>query len=166
MEKLEGLDALKSRINAAAQPQEQALFNELFSEDTLKQYGSFADAMPNHVVAIGDTWQVKKDINSSIGGLTLAMKYTFKNWEQHDGRQCAHVTEVGNILTKNVSTATGMAVEITNGDISGEFWYDPALGMIVDADNHQNMTLKIITRAQTLSSQINRNVRLALLAGQ
>ena len=166
VDRLEGMDALKSRINAAAQPQEQAVFNELFSEDTLKQYGSFAEAMPNRVVVIGDSWQVKKDINSPIGVLTLDIKYTFKNWEQHDGHPCAHVAEVGNILTKNVSTATGMAVEITNGDISGEFWYDPALGMIVDVDNHQNMTLKVTTRAQAMTSQINRNVRLSLLAGQ
>jgi len=166
VEKLEGLDALKSRINAAAQPQQQAVFNELFSEDTLKQYGSFAEALPKRTVAPGESWHVKKDISSSIGVLTLDMKYTFKNWEPHDGRQCAHVAEVGKILTKNVSTATGMAVEITNGNISGEFWFDPALGMIVEADNNQNMALKITTRAQTMTSQINRNVRLSLLAGQ
>jgi RNA polymerase sigma factor (sigma-70 family) len=166
VEKLEGVDELKNRINAVAQPQEQAVFNELFSEDTLKQYGSFAEAMPNRTVALGESWQLKKDLSSSIGVLTLDMKYTFKNWEQHDGRQCAHVEEEGKILTKSISTATGMAVEITNGEILGEFWYDPALGMIVDVDNHQNMALKITTRAQTMTSQISRQVRLALLAGQ
>jgi len=157
---------LKSRINAAAQPQEQALFNELFSEDTLKQYGSFADAMPNHVVAIGDTWQVKKDINSSIGGLTLAMKYTFKNWEQHASRNCAHVEAEGDISTKSVSTASGMMVEIKKGKISGEFWYDPALGMIVEGNNNQDLSLKVTTRTQTMTSQFNQKVRVALVEGQ
>jgi hypothetical protein len=166
VEKLEGVDELRNRIAANSQPQERALFNELFSEDTLKQYGSFAAAMPNRTVAVGDGWRVKKDLSSSIGVLTLDMKYTFKNWEQHDGRRCAHVEEKGNILTKNISTANGMAVEITNGEVSGDFWYDPAPGMIVDVDNHQNMTLKITTRAQTMTSQVSRKIRLALLAGQ
>ena len=32
--------------------------------------------------------------------------------------------------------------------------------------NHQNMTMKITTRAQTVTSQVSRNIRLALLAGQ
>ena len=166
VEKMEGVDELKNRIAAIAQPQEQATFKELFSEDTLKQYGSFAEALPHRTIAIGEGWRMKKDISSSIGVLTLDLKYTFQNWEQHDGRKCAHVEEEGSILTKNISTGTGMAVEITKGEISGEFWYDPALGMIVDVNNHQNMTMKITTRAQTVTSQVSRNIRLALLAGQ
>jgi hypothetical protein len=117
-------------------------------------------------VAVGDGWRLKKELSSSIGVLTLDIKYTFKNWEQHDGRRCAHIEEEGNILTKNISTAAGMAVEITNGKISGDCWYDPVLGMIVDVDSHQNMTLKITTRAQTMTSQVSRKIRLALLAGQ
>jgi hypothetical protein len=166
VEKMEGVDELRNRIAAAGQPQEQAMFNELFSGDTLKQYGSFAAALPNRTVNIGDHWSLKKDISTSIGVLTLDMEYTFKNWEQHGGRKCAHVEDTGNFLTKSVSTANGMVVEITKGKISGEFWYDPAPGMIVEADNDQNMTLKITTRAQTMTSQISRNVRLTLLAGQ
>ena len=166
VEKMEGVDELRNRIAAAGQPQEQAMFNELFSGDTLKQYGSFAAALPNRTVNIGDHWSLKKDISTSIGVLTLDMEYTFKNWEQHGGRKCAHVEDTGNFLTKSVSTANGMVVEITKGKISGEFWYDPAPGMIVEADNDQNMTLKITTRAQTMTSQISQNVRLTLLAGQ
>jgi len=59
-----------------------------------------------------------------------------------------------------------MAVEITKGKITGEYWYDPAQGMIVEADNDQNMALKITTRAQTMTSQFSQTVRVTLLAGQ
>ena len=75
----------------------------------------------------------------SIGVLTVDLKYTFKNWEQHGDRQCAHVEAVGDISTKTISTANGMVVEIKKGKITGEFWYDPALGMIVEANNDQDL---------------------------
>ena len=54
-------------------------------------------------------------------------------------------------------------VEIKKGTISGEFWYDPALGMIVEANNDQDLALKITTRTQTMTSQFNQNVRIALV---
>jgi hypothetical protein len=163
VEKMEGVSELASRVAATGKPQEQAMFKQMFSEDTLKQYGSFADAMPDHTVNIGDNWTLKKDVTSTIGVLTLDMKYTFKNWEQHGDRRCAHVEATGDITTKSISTASGAAVEIKNGKISGEFWFDPALGMIVDMNNDENMPLKITTRAQTMTSQFSQKIRINLV---
>jgi len=165
VERVEGVDELKNRINASGQ-QNQAMLNQMISEDSFKQYGSFADAMPNHAVAIGDSWTLEKDVTTFIGVLALDIKFTLKNWEQHDGQPCAHVAEEGKMSTKSISTATGMAVEITKGKITGEYWYDPAQGMIVEADNDQNMALKITTRAQTMTSQFSQTVRVTLSAGQ
>ena len=166
VEKVEGVDELRKRIAATGQPQEQAMFNEMFSEDTLKQYGSFADAMPDHEVAIGDHWRLKKDMSSRIGVLTLDLEYTFKNWEQHGGRKCAHVEVDGDIATKSASNASGMLVEIKKGKVSGEFWYDPTLGMTVEANHEQNLSLKITTRAQAMTSQFSQKIRVALVDGQ
>ena len=107
---------------------------------------------------------MKNDIVASIGTLTMDMKYTFKNWEPHGGRQCAHVEATGDISSKNVSAAmVGAAVEIEKGNISGEFWFDPDAGMIVDVHNNQDMTLKITTRTQTLTQQLNQKVRVSLV---
>jgi hypothetical protein len=166
VEKVGGLDELRNRIDTTGKPQEQAMFNQMFSEDTLKQYGSFADAMPDHAVTIGDSWRLKKDVSTPIGVLTLNLEYTFKNWEQHASRNCAHVEAEGDISTKSVSTASGMMVEIKKGKISGEFWYDPALGMIVEGNNNQDLSLKVTTRTQTMTSQFNQKVRVALVEGQ
>lgn len=163
VETVEGVDELRNRIAKAGRPQEQAMLKDMFSEDTLKQYGSFADAMPDHTVNIGDNWPLKKDIPSSIGVLALDMKYTFKNWEQHADRKCAHIEAVGGISTKSISTAAGAAVEIKDGTVSGDLWLDPALGMIVGMNNDQNMRLKITTRAQTMTSQFSRKMRLSLV---
>jgi len=65
--------------------------------------------------------------------------------------------------TKSISTALGAAVEIKEGKISGDLWFDPALGMIVEANNDQNMTLNVTTRAQTMRTQFSQKIRLALV---
>lgn len=162
VEKLGGVDELRNRVDTTGNPQEQAMFNQMFSEDTLKQYASFAEAMPNRKVTVGDSWPFKKDLSSPIGELALDMKYNFKNWELHGGRRCAHVEAEGDISTKTTSTASGMMVEIKKGTISGEFWYDPAISMIVEANNNQNLSLKITTRTQAMNSEFNQKIRVAL----
>jgi hypothetical protein len=162
VERMEGIDELKSRISAISDPQGQALLNQMFSEDTLEQYGSFAEAVPGRTVAVGESWRLKKDITTPIGILALDMNYTLKNWEQHGDTKCAHVAADGTLSTKSVSAASGMQVDITKGTITGEFWYDPALGMIVESDNNQNLALKITMRQATMSSQFNRNVRVSM----
>jgi hypothetical protein len=163
VERMTGVDELTRRIAATGQPQAQAMFQQMFSEETLKRYGSFADSLPDHAVNLGDSWPFKEDVPSSIGVLTVDLKYTFKNWEQHGDRTCAHVEASGDISTKTISTATGMVVEIKKGKISGEYWFDPVLGMIVEANNDMDLALKITTRAQTMSSQFNQKVRFALV---
>ena len=162
VEKMGGLDDLVNRINAAAKPAQRAMFQQMYNEDTLKQYGSFADALPNRIVNVGESWPVKYDLGSAIGTLTMDMKYTFKNWEQHNGRPCAHIETTGKISSKTISAAmVGAAVEIEKGRISGDVWFDPNPGMIVDVHNNQDMTLKITTRTQTLTQKLNVKIRLS-----
>jgi len=159
--KTEGVDELMGCV-AAAKPAQQAMFKQLIGKDTLKQYVSVGEWLPNRVVNIGESWTVKKDVPSTIGDLTIEMNFTFKNWEQHDSRQCAHVGLTGNISTKSISTASGAAVEVEKGIITGEFWFDPALGMLVESDNNQDVTMKITTQAQTMKLQMKQDTHLTL----
>jgi hypothetical protein len=164
VEKMDGVDDLMKRIAATGKPQQRAMFQQMFSEDTLKRYGSFSDALPNRSVNVGDSWSMKNDIVSTIGTLTIDMKYTFKDWEQHGDRRCAHVEATGDISSKSVSAATvGAAVEIEKGKVSGEMWFDPELGMIVDFNSDQKMALKVTTRQQTVTPQLTQKVRLSLV---
>jgi hypothetical protein len=164
VEKMGGVDDLMKRITAAGTERQRGMFQQMFSEDTLKRYGSFSEALPNRIVNIGESWSQKNDIVSTIGTLTMDMNYTFKNWEQHGDRKCAHVEAAGTIATKTVTAANvGAAVEVQNGKITGDFWFDPELGMIVDVHNTQDMTLKITTRTQNLSQQLSQKIRLSLV---
>lgn len=167
VEKLGGVDELMKRITASGTERQRGMVQQMFSEDTLKRYGSFSEALPNRIVNVGESWSDKNDIVSAIGTLALNMNYTFKNWEQHGDRKCAHVEAAGTIATKTVTAANvGAAVEVQNGKITGDFWFEPELGMIVDVRNTQDMTLKITTRNQNLSQQLSQKVRLSLVDAQ
>ncbi|HEY3932663.1 MAG TPA: DUF6263 family protein [Verrucomicrobiae bacterium] len=149
VEKVEGMDDLMQRA-AAAKPQQQALFRQLFGADTLKQYASLGEWLPNHTVKIGEGWSVKKDILSMAGILTLDMQFTFKNWEQHNDHKCARVQMTGTVSTKSVSTGSGAMIQIEKGKITGEFWFDPDLGMMVESDSDQSIAMKVTTQAQIM----------------
>src|SRR5208283_2661114 len=71
VERVEGTDALAKRFAASGNPQAQALVQQMFGEETLKRYGSFADAMPGHVIKVGDSWPLKEDVTTSIGLVTV-----------------------------------------------------------------------------------------------
>jgi hypothetical protein len=163
VERMEGVDALAKRIAASGQPQGEAMFRQMFGEDTLKRYCSFADGMPNRMINVGESWPFQEDLTTAIGVLALDMKYTFKNWEQYNNRKCAHIVGTGRLSTKSVSTANGAMVEVEKGKITGDFWFDPALGMIVGYNDTEDMALKITTRAQAMNTQFNQKIRYALV---
>ncbi len=88
---VEGIDQLTKHIAAIGTPQQRQVFNGLFGGDNLKNYLSSGDWMPNRIMRIGESWPTKKDVVDSAGTLTIEMKFTFKNWEQHGDRKYAHI---------------------------------------------------------------------------
>ena len=163
VEKVGGVDELMKRIAAVGKPQEQAMFKQMFSEDTLKQYGDFGDMMPNRMIKVGESWPVNRDVVSPVGVLAVNVIYTFKNWEQRGDRKCAHITAAGEISSKTTSNASGAVVEIKKGKTSGDVWFDPELGMVVDVNSDQTMGLKVTTRTDTMTPQLSQKIRVTLL---
>jgi hypothetical protein len=164
VEKIEGMDGLMQRIAAIGKSQEQAVFKEIFSEDAVKKYVSFDDSMPNRKIPIGQSWEKKKDISGwDFGKVAADVKYTFKNWVQHVDHKCALIEVTGDFSTKSPSAASGALIAIKNGKLSGNSWFDPELGMIVDASNVQTMTVEVTTQAHTMTPRLTRRVRLMLL---
>lgn len=54
-------------------------------------------------------------------------------------------------------------IKVEKGKVSGEIWFDPDLGMVVDGDTEQNMSLKITQRGQTITAQANQKTRSTLV---
>ncbi|HEX3720251.1 MAG TPA: DUF6263 family protein [Verrucomicrobiae bacterium] len=163
VERFEGKDQLMKCIAGDAKSRAESIFSQLFTEDQLKALVSFGDMMPNRVVNVGEKWSRKKDIVTSIGTVTIDMKFTFKDWERHDDYNCAHIEETARLTSKSVSTQQGAAIEIEKSKIFADIWFDPVLGMVVDAVSHRTQTLKVTTQAQTVMPEQTQTTRMMLL---
>jgi Family of unknown function (DUF6263) len=165
VEKIDGIDDMMRRITTAMPDQQQRMqLQQMFDEDTLKRYGELARGLPDHPVSPGDTWTSSQDINNQTGVMTVDTSYTFKGMEQHNGHNCAHLLITGDIKTKTASAAqTGVMVTVKKGTINGDSWFDPELGMFVDINSDQDLTMNIQTRTMTLTDRMKQNVNLSLV---
>ena len=111
---------------------------------------------------------------------TLVMDYTFtlERWEQHGKRNCARMEFQGTIKTKDGDNAKpnqlGMTMSIQDGTTSGVSWFDPELGIIIDSQMHQDMTINISLpknprvkpgtpiQTQTLTTQTSQDINIKL----
>lgn len=160
VEKIDGVNSMADRITTAEPDERQrAQFQQLFDEDTLKQYGSFSKVLPDHPVNIGDSWSSSQDLNNAAGVMTMNSTYTFKDWEQHKGHNCVHLLVTGDIKTKSTSAdTTGATVTIKKGTGNGDIWFDPELGMFVDEASKKDLTLNITVQSTALIENLKENV--------
>jgi hypothetical protein len=165
VESIDGTDALMKRITTAVPDQQQRMqLQQMFDPDTLKRYGEISRGLPDHPVSPGDTWTSSQDVNNQTGVMTVDTTYTFKGMEQHNGHNCAHLGITGDIKTKTASAATtGAVVTVKKGIITGDSWFDPDLGMYVDINSDQDLTMNIQTRTMTLTDRLKQNVNLSLV---
>jgi hypothetical protein len=165
LEKIDGIDSLTSRINAAMPNQQQRMqLGQLFDPGTLKRYGQFSEGLPDHPVSVGDSWSWSQDIDNATGVMTVDATCTFQDWEQHNGHNCVHLLVTGDIKTKTASAAmTGAMVTVKKGTINGENWFDPDLGMYVDVNSDQDIAMNIKTQTMALTDHLKQNVRLSLV---
>ncbi|HZL79925.1 MAG TPA: DUF6263 family protein [Candidatus Limnocylindrales bacterium] len=163
VEKMEGYQELVNRV-AGENSQEQAAFRDLFNENTLKQYGSIGeDTTPRRVVKLGDSWAVRLEVPADIGILNLNLKCAFKNWEQHADRKCMRIKFTGNFSPQAAPNTSNLPVKIDKGRLSGELWFDPELGMVVEFAFDTDMNVKINQRGQILTVSANQTTRRALV---
>jgi hypothetical protein len=163
VEKVEGLEELMRQIKTIGKPQDQAIFQQMFSGDILKEYASFGEMMPNRPVAMGDRWRKTKDFVSPVGIVATDMEYTFKSWEQHHDCKCMRIAVAGTISAKPDATAQNSPRRNIKGKFAGDAWFDPALGMVVDANYDQNIAMETMNRGQTVPLQITEKIRFTLV---
>jgi hypothetical protein len=163
VEKVEGLEELMRQVGTIGKPQDRAIFQQMLSGDILKEYASFGEMMPNRPVAMGDRWRKTKDFVSPVGIVATDMEYTFKSWEQHRDRKCMRIAVAGTISAKPDATAQNSPRRNIKGKFAGDAWFDPALGMVVDANYNQNIAMETMNRGQTVPIQITEHIRFTLV---
>jgi hypothetical protein len=134
-----------------------------FNEDSFKQLGMFAEGMPDHPVKAGDHWTHNLEISNPIGIIVINTKNTFKEWQSHAGRQCVRIAFKGDISSKPGPTTANASARLGSGTISGQTWFDPALGMVVQADDAEDMPLQIKNRGRIINGQVQRKASYSLM---
>jgi hypothetical protein len=140
-------------------PKAAAAMGSFMNEGTLKQMVSRGAGLPPTPVKVDDHWPVHLEIATGLAGdLLLDMKYTFKGWQQHEGRKCALNEFVGTMNTKPGSSTGPMNVSIDKGTIEGTTWFDPELGTVVETSSIEDMTLKFVMQGKTIMSPMKQSV--------
>jgi hypothetical protein len=164
VEKMEGVEELMRQIGMIGEPQTQALFRQMFGGDILKEYASFGDMKANRPVTTGDHWRKTTEFVSPVGVVASDMEYTFKSWEQHHDRKCMRIAVAGSISAKPGAPAQNGSPQITKGEFTGDAWFDPELGRVVDASYDQNITMGILNRGQTMTLQLTETIHFSLVS--
>ena len=159
VEKVDDYDEFMKHISAGASPQSEMMISGMFSEDTLKQFASHSQGLPEKPVNVGDTWPSHLEISAGpMGTMKMDMKYKLAGWEQHDGHNCALLTFTGDVTSKVGTNKSAMSMTIEKGVISGKNWFDPALGTTMESDADQSMSMKISMQGQKSDSKMKQKI--------
>ncbi|HEU5396482.1 MAG TPA: DUF6263 family protein, partial [Verrucomicrobiae bacterium] len=163
VDRMNGYAELVDRV-AGRDAKEQAAFKDLFSEIALSKYGSiFEDTVSQRVVKAGDRWSIKMNVPSNAGDLDLKINCRFKNWEQRGEHRCVHITFTGTIATLPGTDPSLLRARIEDGRISGDLWWDPALGVGVESVQKITAQLNLNQNGQAISIPFAEQTRLQLL---
>ena len=161
VEKMEGFEPLLARA-AGTNRQARGLFQQIFNQEELKRYAEFAEGMPGRPVKPGDTWPVQGEMGTPGGPVSWNLKNTFKEWAQRSDHTCVRMQFSGDLSLKSDPAGGPGGFKLENGKISGESWFDPELGMVVDLAGEESMTLKIQDQGKTFSPKMTRQHTLTL----
>ena len=114
-----------------------AASRRFFSPDFFKPILDLT-GMPDRPVRVGDSWSVQREAGSGPSGPLLAnATYTFKGWQEHEQRKCVRIDITGTLVPKmgNASAPIG------NSKVTGQCWFDPALGFSIETVFDQMYTI-------------------------
>jgi hypothetical protein len=146
VERIEGIDALTSRLGTSGQADATAGIKHMFSEGYLKQMLEGNRYLPPKPVQPGDEWPLQMEYEmGELGTLMIDISTTFVRWETHGKRTCARLEFQGTFKTKpdQNPTSTGMAMNIQEGDSSGVSWFDPELGKVIETMANQDVKMSM-----------------------
>ena len=175
VERMEGVDALVGRLDSGGRSDMTAGFKSMFNEGYFKQIMDTGSYLPANPVQPGDTWPIQMELPMGpVGIIKIDYTVTFQGWEQHGKRTCARLESQGTVKSNPDpnSTPGGMSMNISEGNVSGVSWFDPELGMVIDAnvDQDMKMTMTMPTgsrgpaanKTQTISSTMKQVVNIKL----
>lgn len=104
----------------------------------------FFPRLPGRVVAPGESWTdtIQYDVETSQGNMSSSsvLTYTLVGDTVVDGTTLLHVSYEGRADVVGSGMQEGMEViQAASGDVSGMFLWNPARGIMVSGESHQDM---------------------------
>jgi len=115
----------------------------------LLQYCDLAHDLPDNPVKTGDHWPIRTIYPiGAYGMIEMQAEYTFKGFEQHDGRDCVRLEYSGKTAATPLKWVSGIFIGFDAGDVSGVEWFDVRHGMLVEKLMTYQIAGRIYTRGR------------------
>jgi hypothetical protein len=158
VERIEGVDALMSRLGSGGTADAAAGIKSMFSDGYLKQMVGSSLLLPPNPVQSGDTWTKHIEMGmGAYGNMVMDYNLTLQSWEKHGERVCARLEFQGTIKSSPDANSprSGMTMAIQDGSSSGVAWFDPELGLVIASDSDQDikmiMSIPSTVRGKTIT---------------
>ena len=145
--RMDAVDELQQRIVAGPSSEASPLSRMQFSRDYLRQsINALHYFLPAKAVQPGDSWKFPLDfIMGPLGTIHVDYSVTFQNWELHGKHTCAHLVFQA-ALNNSVAPkpdANGTTTTSFGGNLMGDTWFDPDLGMLIETIENSDMKMSM-----------------------
>lgn len=143
------IDALKENPSLGA----------LLNAESLKQMTTQASIpLPKEPVDAGAKWTDEKD----LAGVKLLMTYTYTGPADHAGRQLQRIATKAD-LEMSFPENEGVTAEMEEGELTGQMFFDVAVGQLIESEAKQKMVISIVGMGQSLRQEIQSLVNMRLV---
>ena len=151
VDRMDGVEELRNRLATGGANDATAGVRSMFNEGYLRQMIGDSQSLPANPVQPGDSWPVHTDLSlSDLGGMAADYEFNFQSWEYRGQRLCARQEFQGTLKGQADTAAapsTGLRMALQDGTVSGTSWFDVELGLVIEANLTQDLTMNIITPA-------------------
>jgi len=137
-----GAEELRNRL--AAKGGNNSGMSSMFNDAYLRQMIGATESLPDKPVQPGDTWPVHLQISlGDMGNIATDYDFNLAKWETHGQRLCGRLEFQGTLKgTPNAGAKnSGLSMLLQDGTTSGVSWFDPELGLVVEANLNQDLTM-------------------------
>jgi Family of unknown function (DUF6263) len=120
------------------------MVGQQFTEGLIRQLAGIGAGLPDKPVQVGATWPFKMDVPAGpTGKIEVDSKVTLTGFEDHDQHKCAVLNFTGTLGGASGIEAGPMGkMSIDGGTVTGQSWFDPELGALIESVQDQSMSLK------------------------
>lgn len=145
VQKVEGVNELFARADGTNTPRGQfaasTILRRAISEDTFKQMVEINGA-PDKDMKIGDSWPFAREVDAGmVGKISVSVTNTLRGWQERDGAKCARIEFTGTVSSSGNAAATPGRISISDGQVTGHYWYDPAIGLNRELEMKQSFNV-------------------------